>query len=454
MPTNDSARRFVRRSRKWRNLHIAVFLRAQILIVFCAALWCGCSANPRACSSDADCDHAETCRPSGGVFFSSGVCVGGGIPSIEFDAGDAGNPDVQGMREPCDASAKEPTPEQIAAFCGDEGAECGELSVQDDCGREHTITCGTCPRPQRCVAGECTTETGDCGDHDCRTFETCVEGAEGYTCEPPSDGELGHACETDADCEGVGRCLIGPNYHRGICAVPCGPTNRCPAQTVCAGTLRGPHCFPTCEADDDCRSEGYACAEINQQTQICAPSGTGSAAVGDACETLDSCAGGLQARCVPAADDTDICTLRCDDAFPCPDAFECTNGPEMSPPDNMPSAPMWICLERCVTDEDCDQDLICFDGDGDGERECRPDIGKRYFDTCESSWECAGREYAACVDLYGSGDRHCTMECSNSMISADCGESAHCVEQYCRLECVTEDDCPDDVVCVGGTCGD
>ncbi len=178
------------------------------------------------------------------------------------------------------------------------------------------------------------------------------------------------ACSSYADCSGgeLGFCLIKPGEIKdGYCTVKCGETGMCPAGSTCGGT----NCLKTCNDDNDCRGEGYACADIGgDNTKECFVSATGTGEVGDPCINRWDCGGGALGGCLFEEADGlwsgGYCTL------------ECTPGPTRSCPGDSRcfDAASPFCVDGCTMQSDCRENYECarlITTAPQGEGQCIPD---------------------------------------------------------------------------------
>jgi hypothetical protein len=171
----------------------------------------GCVLVAAACNLDKPgktaCEQATDC-------VSGYACVGGEcvVPSEEPDAGVDASPDAPPM---C-------VPESLTAFCTRVGANCGEVTAEDNCGTARTASCGSCGNGMTCGASNV------CG------------------CEPETAQEL---CTAAAAACGSITATDRCGATRTIqCADTCTSPNTCGggwAENTCGST--------TCTADGWCR---------------------------------------------------------------------------------------------------------------------------------------------------------------------------------------------------------
>ena len=91
--------------------------------------------------------------------------------------------------------------------------------------------------------------------------------------------------------------------------------------------------------------------------------------------------------------------------------------------------------DSCVTNDDCDDDELCLEG------ECEDD------DSCTTDEDCDDDE--ACLEGECEDDDSCTTD-------EDCDDDEACLEGECEDDdsCTTDEDCDDDELCLEGECED
>ena len=214
----------------------------------------------------------------------------------------------------------------------------------------------------------------DCeGNDDCR-------GAEGYECfDQDADGQsecavpatgsgaIGDACTVHTDCAGDQRgvCMSVENGTvGGYCtSVLCDDAaGACPGGSHCALLNMGlGYCTKDCSSGGDCRSEGYACFDVDGDGQDeCWVAGTGSAGIGDACAMTTDCGGGAFYFCFRFWNEG-YCTATCtpDIGIDCPAGTNCFDFGDFS-----------SCLLACENDDGCRDGYSCIDGDSQDGNEC------------------------------------------------------------------------------------
>ncbi|MCC6622733.1 MAG: hypothetical protein IT385_15840 [Deltaproteobacteria bacterium] len=321
-------------------------------------------------------------------------------------------------------------------------------------------------------------------------------------------------CLGDDDCDGASHCALAEGRGSGFCLPDCTAGDTCPSGTGCgdfdrdgrgecgpapAGTIAlgdtcaaASECAPGdgvfcaypdlvctrfCTADADC-GIGNRCAEVELDTNKVCRKGCVSDAqcsAGLTCTDIDGsgakeCVGvgfgnnpvgaecGASAVCDRSADlvcrgdvPRGMCTRGCSDTAACPGGSRCAA---------LPGIDGELCVATCATDADCRQDAgwACFDGDGDGAKECLPYGGGdgAIGDVCRVAPDCAGGEDARCVVRPATFFGVCSMSCADD---AACGSGGSCVpvpmepSSVCLAACSGDDDCVGPLTCsdVGGT---
>lgn len=377
------------------------------------------------CSSDADCEGGLECAVGSGDF-GEGTCfdpdsavgdecaeddecpVGGFCLAEDF----AGWPGGACITTDCDYAS--------GMGCG-EGAVCAEgnfgglclagCETDDDCRDSYgCVADGTYPDRMTCRPA-CTSDDACAGSSVCNpALGTCDD--------PFSDGLLGEACG-----RGIGPCTGGTclrEFDTGLPGAFCtyvgctlGPDadDGCPADGVCVEGSGENLCFASCEDDDDCRA-GYACRPVDEDDatrgmgcfaacendSVCANDdfscnvGTGlcteafeSARLGEPCEDLEDCPGGL-------------CLDEAGEGWP---AGTCA----------APGCP----LTMDATGQLCPSAGVCVD-DGDDD-----DLGYCLIACTTDTTSC--RPGYACVALGGGTDGACQPACDGD---DDCGTGRTC----------------------------
>lgn len=257
------------------------------------------------------------------------------------------------------------------------------------------------PRPVR--LGAACVDVADCGGDPATTF--CIRDAfwtDGYC--------ISFGCRVDVDCPQGGRC---------------GFFNT-------AGELGT--CVRACDAALGCERAEYACQDLDRDGKSeCGPRGIGPGAVGDPCETLADCGGGVGARClavegfgVPGG----YCSLECVSDAGCTEGSLCQGrGPHGG----------GACQRACATDADCGSGQACADRDFDGRPECgRAGDGPLAQNaTCVNAAECDTGPLGLCLGGANFGG-HCSAVCTSD---DECGAASHCASLegrgfgYCLPDC-------------------
>ena len=262
-----------------------------------------------------------------------------------------------------------------------------------------------CPAGRVCLEGNCLPP--ECAqDNDCPDDQRCVD----HEC-------IRCACLTDDDCPPDYFCLEGC-----VCVereVPrCESDRDCPPGEFCSEGTCQP--LPFCEADPDC-PEGMVC-----QSGLCV----------EPCQTDDDC--GLLFLCVEGH-----CLQRCFGDQTCIE-------PGMICEDS-------LCVEaECASDPDCAGELVrCLSG------RCEPYTPCEVDADCDPNFVCVE---GVCEELPGCSidsncqpgeiclDSHChpADACGSE---SDCGDGWDCIGGLCLPHvCRGPEDCPPELVCVGGEC--
>lgn len=191
-------------------------------------------------------------------------------------------------------------PESDADLCQRAGAVCGEVTLEDNCGDERTVTCGTCDDGEHCDAGQCVsscveeTDAAFCARHDAACGELTGED----NCGNERTVTCG-TCGDDERCE-ENQCVCIPEEDDAFCDrldATCGELtadDNCgePRTVVCGTCEDGEVCSESnvcvCEAESDeefCATYGKDCGEFtaedvcgNERTALC-----GTCAEGELC---------------------------------------------------------------------------------------------------------------------------------------------------------------------------
>ncbi len=340
-----------------------------------------------------------------------------------------------------------------------------------------------CPTGSHCGFFDSTTGQGVCllnctGDTDCRADGYLCFNGDGDTlpideCFPAATGTglPGEACTGAWDCGGgqFGACFDEDgDFRGGYCTRGCASASDCPSGSHCSafatstGTTR--ICTPNCVDDAGCRSDGYACYDVNGDgTTECWSAGTGTSPIGGACAGVWECAGRDRSVCLrrPDFDFADgYCTF-----FGCTDTGTdaCPVGSHCSA-DSFTSggAPFPICLDDCSTTTDpCrSPGYGCYDNyDTDTTAECWPSAtgAAAPGEPCRWITDCAGGENGYCA-LDGTFGRdwpggYCVQFCETMA----CPSGSFCFSSaICLRSCTSDSSCrvDDDYICATLTSGD
>lgn len=186
----------------------------------------------KACGCVDDCDIDETCVREEDYGIPGGSCLRACRDDEECPDGTACRPGV-GCLQTCEATP-DCRPGYVCTRPMNEGA---------------LVCVGQCQRDEDCPAtGSCDRYTGVCGDLGSH----------------PGDGEIGAACDSDADCISA-FCGQGAAFPGGYCSAFCSVSLQgCPGGGPCFANAGDDddmgHCLAHCEDDTDCREdEGYLC---------------------------------------------------------------------------------------------------------------------------------------------------------------------------------------------------
>jgi hypothetical protein len=284
--------------------------------------------------------------------------------------------------------------------CAGQGAMCGEFF--DGC---KTRNCGSCASGSECVDSKCVVEE-----------------------------RLGTACESPADCAGMGCLEPSGGWRDGYCTSECTDDSTCGPNGACALETRGKRlCALLCDVDQDCGRDGYACIPAMDGTKICQAAAIGNGSVGDACESAQDCSleGGF-------------CVLE-------------------------PSFADGYCSKTCTTNAECDADSHCATGfcfanactrpgyiekdlDRDARLECVPVGGQGeglVGDACTTGADCGGGDFGGCLGQWPGG--YCAIDCRAG--EGTCGADSICyafspTSSQCLKVCTAAADCRDGYACL------
>lgn len=261
----------------------------------------------RECVRDADCGPRGECLTQGATGITGGYCV-----------------------EACDTDADCPTGGDCLAngFC--------------------LLACSDAPDCSRPGYG-CVSMGSDVNDG------VCYPVGDG-------DGDVGDECTQLSDCGGgLGAvCMSSPG---GYCSLTCNSNLvDCPSGSHCRDD--NGRCMKTCTDNSDCRS-GYGCGDLDLDgLEECVQRYEGTRRVGEVCDSIDVCSGGIFALCVenntfPGG----YCSRRCG-----PDQANCPTGSVCAEASG--DGATAICLDSCERSSDCRTGYTCEVVSGDGDRAC------------------------------------------------------------------------------------
>lgn len=362
---------------------------------------------------------------------------------------DPGDDDVCGDgvvtgSETCDRAIPAGSPGACPTSCND-GLACTNDVLEGSaatCDARCTTTPITaCVNDDSCCPSVCTTENdSDCS---CTPRTSCDVGECGIVddgCGGPLNCgtcAIGGQCHTDADCES-GICVTeaSSGWTGGFCTLGCTTDEHCGTGAHCAYRSDGPGvCLATCDGNEDCRDD-YTCQDIDGDgARECAPSGTGTGAIGAPCDRVADCSGGDPAYCLVENRgwQDGYCTRECTSDADCGSSAHCAAGIDDR-----------ACLADCEDDSDCrSAGYLCYDVDGDGQKECAPAAtgSQPTGEECVHTFECTGGVDGICIDDGDFFGGYCSAFCTSD---ADCA-SGHCTElrdfSVCTASCRTDADC-------------
>ncbi len=344
-----------------------------------------------------------------------------------------------------------------------------------------------------------------CGDDDVCRVDRSGESIESTCASPAGQGEVGEACEADAECRAnlcVGRRCTKP-CHRDE---ECGEGWTCESTPVSTGSgepeaigICRPSEPASCVSDEECAAT-EACIGRRTDSEaefVCGSPNNGGAATPSECQSDEECYRNLCAdgRCASpceTSEDCDDSDLACE-----PTRLEWGDG-------NSDQLSMCRRLQPCDRPDDCDAEDVCYversertdggrcrlrnPGGGVGGDACKDDAecaanlcydGRfRAFCTvpCEGDDDCPSGDRCEATSLSdGQGDSYETRLCvpeppSSCSAQADCDSDQHCaivptpdgqnLESVCipagdgeatGSSCSSDDEC-NSRVCLEGTC--
>ncbi len=298
----------------------------------------------------------------------------------------------------------------------DDSEDCGEgmlcNRMAHECVEAECLEDADCGPRQVCIEGRC---WGICEGVECEPGERCNQDT--GLCEPMSCTVGSQPCSSDADCSGdlhcdpiSAGCTECPtgffcNFHECFALqMECLDHSYCGSDERCNSETHRCEPFPdTCTSDDDCEPK-----YCNLYTHTCQDEiFDGSCTSDEECRIVY----GEQYYCHPRLGN---CVLPLDEGE-CYDTEDCGDEDLVcNPKDN-------TCVDRgtiCVTDEDCLQSQICFNGSCIYQCE----------NACDTNADCAGQELCrnGCCDMPCYSDYDCLS--GETCVSGWCVEQITCVD--------------------------
>lgn len=375
------------------------------------------------CTTDADCNSAEACKPDGlGVLRCTPVCSPVNCPTCNFIS--------------CSANAEcvplnhAPSCQCLLGFTGNPNDRNGCYSLRQD----------ECSSDAQCDENEiCIKEAGKGGNR-CKAVCDTVKCGPGAVCVSNN-----HAAQ--CQCPGGGRYKGDPSdVKQGCVEVPCIYNQDCPAHQLCNRLTN--KCMDVCE-EDSCGTNAVCIAE-KQKAQCICPSGFKPDPRPEiACTAVNSCHNnpchvtaicesvveGYVCKCPPGQVGDPIGTgcksvSACTNDDQCPASSVCENGRCVDP-----------CNHACGANSQCqivgrNATCSCVTGfEGSGVKGC-----VRISKSCAGDVDCEG---SLCIR------DQCKVICRQL---SDCAEGERCVSSMCMLPCIGHTQCPNGQACAGGFC--
>ena len=393
----------------------------------------GCASEQQAepeCQSTEDCAQGEVCDTVLGVCEPRRTNMANNSmqgpmnngPGGDIGTVDAGEDDDVGVQEDVDGAN------------GDDVDTGSDSDPEPDPDPEDTGT-DTSPVIPTEDAGDEDADNGDTGTVD----EPCTQ--EFGDCDPTESQPEGFVClETDEEA-GTGNCFM-------TCEVG-GSASNCATERYCLTYEGQPICSPSeCDTHSDC--SGGTCIGLDNSYGFCREDGSGSdgsicsggqsgqCQTGMVCDASEGQTGECRDVCNPFESapcgtfSLDVCTVRWNRTGVCTSDYTSYGIGRFSDCDP-PGA--W-----------CDDAIICVSGATDNIclEYCRPGMFDCGMDVCDESFILGNDALGVCMPP-------CTS-------SSDCGDEMDCVNERCRLPCITDADCCDDDAsdcaarCEGGYC--
>lgn len=173
--------------------------------------------------------------------------------------------------ETCSSGRCGCTPESNATLC--DGRECGNISVTDRCGMTRNISCGSCPDLATCEEGSCVCELATDLAQACADAQVpCGTGMVEDACGLMIEADCPDTCVAPQTCGGAGtanQCGCTPSCTPGTCNVDdgCGGLCTCSLGTcsteinlcVCLGCALACRALPCDPSDPNSNCQGANC---------------------------------------------------------------------------------------------------------------------------------------------------------------------------------------------------
>ena len=230
-----------------------------------------------------------------------------------------------------------------------------------------------------CISLECCVVDGDCDDFDNCTEDSCVDSVCQHN--PVDCSSLDDQCNEGVCDSGTGSCIQDPTPKNGD---PCDDGDACTTVDTCAGGSCVGGSAPDCDDGNLCTDDSCNPASGCVNTNNTAPCDDG-----DACTTTDTCAGGA---CVggsaPDCDDGNVCTDdSCNPASGCVNTnntASCDDGDACTTSDTCDSGACNGSQKDCSSLDDQCNEGICDPGTGN----CFQDTVPKQGDPCNDGIPC------------------------------------------------------------------
>ncbi|TFH24133.1 MAG: hypothetical protein E4H03_04410 [Myxococcales bacterium] len=304
-------------------------------------------------------------------------------------------------------------------------------SAPPNCGDSNLCTDDSCNPATGCVH---TDNTAPCNDADaCTTSDVCSGGI--CVGSAPPQCNDGNACTTDS-CDPGGGCVNANN------TVPCPDGNACNGDEICGGGSCQPATSLDCNDGDVCTSDS-----CNPATGCVNANNTAPCDDGNACTTVDQCSGGTCTGSVPPnCDDSNVCTsdscnpasgcVNTDNAAACDDGDACTTVDQCAGGSCAGSAPPDCNDLNLCTDDSCNPATGCVNANNTAP--CNDGNACTTVDQC-SGGTCTGSVPPNCDD-------------SNLCTDDSCNPAGGCMHANNLDPCPDGDVCNGGEICGGGSC--